>query len=258
VLSKERRGLTRTLIGKAIELRQSIPWANPSAVLLLADPKRPGKMRVRPSARNVLIAFLLAIIAGGAAYIWRHPTEQVDVYEVVIAPPVTKPLDPPQTEAAPIAEEKPAPAPESTKPAAVVTETSAPPPAKAPESPSVPKPASPSKPASAQKPVPTAPAPKTAAAPAAPKAAPPPPPVVPAGKLPPGTLVVLAMCKGKPVKDAAVHIDGVSLGNTPVKAAVLPGKYTVKVEHAGFKIEKRPDIEVRPGKTQTVTVELKK
>jgi outer membrane biosynthesis protein TonB len=239
VLSKERRGLTKTLIGKAVELRQSIPWANPSQILLLEDPKRPGKKKVRSGARNAFVVMLLLTVGGGAFYEWRYPREvkQVDVYEVVVAPPETKPIEAPKppveekTVAEPAAAEKPAP-PES-KPA--VAEKPAPVPA--------PKPVVAEKPA--EKP---APAPKPAAA----------APQPPAGKPPPGTLVVVATTKGKPLKDASVHLNGVSLGNTPVKAAVVPGKYTVKIEHAGFKAEKRADVEVRPGKTLTVAVELKK
>src|SRR5262249_49493188 len=117
-------------------------------------------------------------------------------------------------------------------------------------------------PAPVAKAAPPAPAPTPAPAPAptpAPAPAPAPASVAePLGKPPPGTLVVLAMYKGKPIKDAAVHINGVNLGVTPVKAAVVPGRYTVKVDHAGFKSEKRPDVDVRSGKTQAITVELKK
>jgi hypothetical protein len=232
VLSKERRGLTKTLIGKAVELRQSIPWANPSQILLLDDPKRPGKKKVRSGARNTFVIILLLTVGGAAFYEWRYPREvkQVDVYEVVVAPPVTKALEEPK----PVADEKP--------PAAEPAAAPAPKPAVAEK----PAPAPPPKPTVAEKPAP-APPPKTA-----------PPAAAPAKQPPPGTLVVLATTKGKPLKDAAVHINGVSLGSTPVKAPVAPGKYTVKIEHAGFKPEKRPDVEVRPGKTQTVTVELKK
>jgi hypothetical protein len=220
VLSKERRGLTKTLIGKAIELRQSIPWANPSQIVLLDDPRRPGKKKVRSGARNVFVLMLLGAVATGAFYVWRNPAAEpkhIDVYQVTMAEPETKPLQPPKPAA-------PAPAPAPT-----------------------PKPA---EPAPVAKAAPPSPPPAPASAPAL--------ATEPPGKAPPGTLVVLAMYKGKPIKDASVHINGVTLGVTPVKAAVVPGRYTVKVDHAGFKSEKRPDVDVRSGKTQAITVELKK
>jgi hypothetical protein len=104
MLSKERKGLSKTLIGKAIELRNSIPWANPSAIVLLDDPRRPGKKKVRPWARWAVIALSVAL-AGETVYVLTRKNE---VYEVVTAPPDTKPIAKPvvKAEATP-----PAPAP---------------------------------------------------------------------------------------------------------------------------------------------------
>src|SRR4051812_5886318 len=85
MMSKERRGLTRTMIGKAIELRNSIPWANPSQIMLLDDPRRPGAKKVRPAARNVIIAILSVAVVGETVYLLRRQTPEV--FEVVAAAP---------------------------------------------------------------------------------------------------------------------------------------------------------------------------
>src|SRR4051812_46952573 len=63
------------MIGRAIELRQSIPWANASAVWMVDDPNRPGEMKVRPGARNGLVLLLLfAVAVAGGYYFWvTHP-----------------------------------------------------------------------------------------------------------------------------------------------------------------------------------------
>jgi hypothetical protein len=204
VLAKDRRGLTKTLIGKAVELRNSIPWANPSMFVLLEDPKKPGKKTVRPGARNFFVVLLLIAVAVGGVYVWQRPHEpqqHIDVFEVIVPPPEIKPLAPPPKA---VAVEKPAPAPE-------------PPP------------------------------PPPAAAPAK-----------PAAKIATGKLLVTATFKGKPVKDAVVRINGVNLGNTPVSAPVAAGRYTVKIDRAGFKSEKRPDVDIRAGKTRALNFELKK
>lgn len=136
---KQKQPLTRTLIGKAVELRNSIPWANPSAVMLLDDPRRPGKRKVRPAARNVVIAVLALGIAGETAYLLTRP-EKAPVFEVVIAPPETKPLaevKPPKPK-----EAAPPPLVEAPKP----KEPPPPPMVQAP-APAPPKPAKPAKPA---------------------------------------------------------------------------------------------------------------
>src|SRR6185295_5272135 len=82
VLSKYRLHLSRTLIAKAVELRNSIPWASASQVILLEDPKRPGVKKLRTAARNVG----LALIAAVGLYAWRYVgRDPVLVLEVTAA-----------------------------------------------------------------------------------------------------------------------------------------------------------------------------
>lgn len=203
LLSKERRGLTRTLIGKAIELRNSIPWANPSQILLLDDPGWPGRKKVRPVA-GVVIGVLSVALAAETLYLLTRRDPPPHVIEVATSPP--------QITSAEKTPEKPEPIAKTDPPA----------------------------------PKPPPPAPKAAAAPA------------PPAKIAKGTLVVITRHSGKQLTGASVRINGVSLGATPIKTAVRPGVYTLKVEKPGFKSEKRTHLRVRSSKKQVVMVDLKK
>src|SRR5205823_2601390 len=89
MLSKDRRGLTRTLIGKAVELRNSIPWANPSAIMLLDDPRRPGKKKVRPVAGVVIAVLSVAVVVETIYLLTRHDPAPV-VLEVATSTPEVK------------------------------------------------------------------------------------------------------------------------------------------------------------------------
>jgi hypothetical protein len=240
MMSKERRGLTRTMIGKAIELRNSIPWANPSQIMLLDDPRRPGAKKVRPAARNVIIAILSVAVVGETVYLLRRQTPEV--FEVVAAAPEARPLVPGENTRAP-APSKPTPA------AAPEAKAEAPPPPPPKQTEPVPQPAPVKSPAAAKPPSAAPPPAKAAVAPAQ-----------PAGKPANGngTLVVVTRHAGKPLNGAIVRINGVSLGPTPVNATVIPGVYTVKVDLAGFKVEKRPGVEVWSSKKVVVTVDLSK
>lgn len=241
VLSKERRGLTKTLIGKAVELRNSIPWANPSQIVLLEDPRRPGKKKVRPVARIVIALLVLGLAAETLYLFTRPPTE---VFEVVAAPPETRPTEPRVAQARrdePRVEEKKAEEPRAVEKKVEEKKGDAPHPVVAAPPKSTAPAAAPAK--SAPPPAKT-PAPAKAAATPAPKG--------------PGTLVVVTRHQGKPVTGATVRINGVSLGQTPVNTAVQPGVYTVKVDKPGFKVEKRADVAVTSSKKSVVTVDLKK
>lgn len=60
VMLGKKRNLTKTLIGKAIELRNSIPWANPSQVVMLRDDE--GHRRARPGGIAGVGAVLLVVV----------------------------------------------------------------------------------------------------------------------------------------------------------------------------------------------------
>jgi hypothetical protein len=198
------RGLTRTLIGKAIELRDSIPWATASAVVMVRD--EGGKPKPRPKGIAV-VGSAVAVLALGGYFLFRSPPKKAEPV-VAVSPP-------------PPAPEPPSPTPEPKAPAVASA------PAKAPVAkPSVPEPP---------------PAKATAMAPVS----------------KPGTLVVKAAYRGKPVA-ARVKVNGEAKGMTPLTVALAPSKYTLTVESAGFKREKRTGVQVVAGRKAMLAVDLKK
>jgi hypothetical protein len=115
------KGLTRTLIGKAIELRDSIPWASASAVVMVRDPE--GKTKARPKG-IAIVGAAAAVIAVGGYFVFRSPPKKAEPVVAVATPP------PPAAEPTP-----PAPIQLAAAPApavvAVPAKPSPPPPAKA-------------------------------------------------------------------------------------------------------------------------------
>jgi hypothetical protein len=196
------RGLTRTLIGKAVELRDSIPWATASAVVMVRD--EGGKPKPRPKGIAV-VGGAVAVLAVGGYFLFRSPPKKAEPVVAVAPPPAPEP---------------PSPMPEPKAPAIASA------PAKAPAAkPSLPEPP-----------------PAKAMAPAG-------------GK--PGTLVVKAAYRGKPVA-ARVKVNGEAKGMTPLTVALAPSKYTLTLESSGFKREKRTDVQVVAGRKAMLAVDLKK
>ncbi|HEX4622665.1 MAG TPA: zinc ribbon domain-containing protein, partial [Myxococcaceae bacterium] len=94
------RGLTRTLIGKAIELRDSIPWATASAVVMVRD--EGGKPKPRPKGiAGVALGF--ALFALGAYFLFRSPSKPAEPVVAEARPPSSpaKPESPPAPETQP-------------------------------------------------------------------------------------------------------------------------------------------------------------
>lgn len=167
VMFGRRKGLTRTMIGRAIELRESIPWASASAVMLVDDGS--GKKRLRVGRVLALSVALVATLAGG--YLWLNGS---------LATAMTK-------------------GPEIT---AEVTK--------------------------------------------------------PAGSgLRRGILDVQAFDGGDPVA-AKVLVNGENKGLTPVSTALPPGKYTLKIVKAGYRTEKRIDVEVVANRSASLKIDLER
>jgi hypothetical protein len=131
------RGLTRTLIGKAVELRDSIPWATASAVVMVRD--EGGKPKPRPKGiAGVVLGFALFVL--GAYFLFRSPSKPAEPVVAEASPPpsASKPEPPPAPEPQPpavaAAPARSAPAKqEAPAPAKVAAKSSAPePPTKAP------------------------------------------------------------------------------------------------------------------------------
>jgi hypothetical protein len=89
VLFGKQKSLTRTLIGKALDLRSSIPWASASAVILVEDTR--GRKKVRPAGLLSVLVVLGAIV-GGAWFLFKGMDEAPGKPEPVVqAPPVDVP-----------------------------------------------------------------------------------------------------------------------------------------------------------------------
>lgn len=164
VMFGRKRGLTRTMIGKAVELRESIPWASASAVILVDDGAGRKKLRV---GRTIALSVVLIAVVGGS-YLWLTGS---------LATAMTR-------------------APEIS---AEVTR--------------------------------------------------------PAGGLHRGILDVQAFHEGHPVA-AKVLVNGENKGLTPVSTALPPGKYTLKLVKAGYRTEKRINVEVVANKSAVLKVDL--
>lgn len=79
----------------------------------------------------------------------------------------------------------------------------------------------------------------------------------PAAKKKGGTLSVEAIYKGKSVP-AKVVVNGENKGNTPVSVPLGAGKYTIKIEKAGFMSAKLQDVQVDAGRNTALKIDLKK
>lgn len=169
VVFGKKKSLTRTLIGKAVELRTSIPWASASAVIILEDSQ--GRKKVRPFGVAILGAVVLLIV--GACYLGVRWLE-------------TRATPGPRVTAI------------TTGDVGISVSDE------------------------------------------------------PAEK---GFLAVNASHEGKPVS-AKVRVNGELKGTTPLKTALPPGKYTLKIEKAGLRTEKRVDVEVVSGRTNALQVTL--
>ena len=68
VMFGKKQGLTRTMIGKALELRDAIPWASASAVIMVDD----GRGKKKPRLLGLLaIAAVVALLATGGWFLLR-------------------------------------------------------------------------------------------------------------------------------------------------------------------------------------------
>ena len=184
----KKKSLTRTLISKAAELRDDIPWATTSMFALVDDGAGKKKRKLRGWVFAAAAVLVLAVAAAVAWYLRAGPEA---------------------------------------------------PPAIAAAAPDVPAKAAPAKPA---KPPPAKPAPKASKPPAAAKR---------------GTLSIDALHRGQSVR-AKVEVNGDDQGTTPVSIPLAPGKYTVKIEKAGFIAAKLVDVAVDSGKNTELKIDLRK
>src|SRR5579871_3543523 len=134
VMFGKRKGLTKTLIGKAVELRDSIPWASASAVVVLRDPD--GKRRARPGGVLGTLVVVAVLIGGGYALSRSKPTAPAGPQPV---PPAPMASEPPAPLALPPLAPLPSPAPPATakaeappRPEPPVAKPASPPPASPP------------------------------------------------------------------------------------------------------------------------------
>jgi hypothetical protein len=172
VVFGRKKSLTRTLIGKAVELRTQIPWASASAVILIEDTK--GNKRVRPLGLVILTVLVAGIVGGcyfGVRWLQTRSTPGPRVTAITSS----------DTDISSQAEE-------------------------------------------------------------------------PQAK---GTLAVNATHQGKTVA-AKVRVNGDLKGTTPLRTSLPPGKYTLKIERAGLRTEKRVNVEVVSGRTSSLRVDLNK
>jgi hypothetical protein len=116
------KGLTRTLIGKAIELRDSIPWATASAVVMVRDAE--GKQKPRPKGIASMAA-AAAILAVGGYFLFRSPPKRVEAVAAAVTPPPSEVAPAP----APVPESLPLAAPPAPAVVAVPAKPSPPAPA---------------------------------------------------------------------------------------------------------------------------------
>lgn len=194
------KSLTRSLIGKAVELRSSIPWATESSVNLVDDrpPSRRNARRSAVAGAAGLLGFALTAVI--ALRLLSSEVQDGDIELTAVE--VQREPDGVRAEAGPRTD---AVRPASGTAAGKVT-------------------------------------PARATAPPA---------------LKPGTLSVEAIYKGKTVP-ARVTVNGDRKGNTPVSVPLGPGKYTVKIEKAGFISAKLQDVQVDSGRNTALKIDLEK